>query len=1231
MKIHTIRLQNLNSLKGDVVIEFDKEPFTHAGLFVITGDTGAGKTTILDAITLALFGETNREHQSEVMSNGASEALAEVEFSNEKGRFLARWQQKRSNRKSNPLQVNRELAQWENDGETWKVIASGKAEVDGRSKDTRGAVEQYLGLGYEQFKRTVLLAQGDFAAFLLSDEKNRSAVLERLTDTDIYTRLSKAAHVRAKETQEILDRLKFEKNVHQLLLPDEIEDLEMEILGISQSIIETDRQLAVLRTQQNLLQSIAELQTAFSKIEEEEKSLLGDQTAFAPEKEKLRIHRTLTPFWPIVERLRDNADSAAKSASELAATLAALKNEEEKSVEYQKVIAEKQQIQKSAEQELRVTEPIAGKVILLDDRIGAQQRNVELLENTLHETRQKSAEFEAAITEKTLSLGEWQEKVKIAEDWLAQHNSAANLPLDLKIIEEQHLQNIRDLFISLKKNEEALARELPEFQAATDNLNLTQTAFAQADQELSDAQQQWQAFLENLPAALQSAAIPEEIMTSLGGRLQSLGDFARHYRQYRETLTDLARVREQQHDLSLAAENTLKLLFEAEDELLEAQQKEEIKRRRYERDRQMLNYERDRASLLTPGEPCPLCGALHHPFLEEATMISFADDALQEWELARKYLESVQNRYTRLTSELRELGRSIRQIESDFGTLLEEQTDEMVQLSAHKHEAELGRIQASIAGENEEEDLQTHQILEQIDFTRNLLDTARRHAENLRTYAAKKMEAERAFTGAESEAKIRSAGLDRLNESIADNKTRIDEAVAALNLLLARYGLVFSPDAVFKEKLDNLKKTGEQFDSFTKLKNEAGNNLRLLTVELQQLKERSAERKSDVDVFEKKWNKEREDLDKLRAQRSELFGDRNPQEVLEQLKLQVENAFTEMNAALQQEQLIRDTLTELRSKKGQLEQQNITFAQKELELNAELQQKAQHAVAKGEIAPPDDNLAEYIRSARLPDSEAAMLEAEQMRIDRQEAEIHTRKKTITQSLENARQQPGADGSLEAISATMHKAETSKHDMANRLGGIRQRLEEQEKRARQSADLIEKIEIFEKESFRHEQLRALIGSSDGAVFRRFAQSLTLGQLIYYANLHLHRLEGGRYRLRKRPDSDLDMEIVDTFQADFIRSVNTLSGGETFLVSLALALGLSDMTGRKTRIQSLFIDEGFGALDETALELAVDTLENLQSQGAMVGVISHIPEMKERISTQIRVLKKSDGFSVVEIAG
>jgi len=125
--------------------------------------------------------------------------------------------------------------------------------------------------------------------------------------------------------------------------------------------------------------------------------------------------------------------------------------------------------------------------------------------------------------------------------------------------------------------------------------------------------------------------------------------------------------------------------------------------------------------------------------------------------------------------------------------------------------------------------------------------------------------------------------------------------------------------------------------------------------------------------------------------------------------------------------------------------------------------------------------------------------------------------------------------------------------------------------------------------------------------------------------------GRYLIHKPNDRDLALEIIDQHQANNIRSIHTLSGGESFLVSLALALGLSDLAGRNTQIKSLFIDEGFGTLDESALDLAISTLENLQSKGKRIGVISHVPALKERIGTQIQLQKRGSGFSGLEIVG
>ena len=160
------------------------------------------------------------------------------------------------------------------------------------------------------------------------------------------------------------------------------------------------------------------------------------------------------------------------------------------------------------------------------------------------------------------------------------------------------------------------------------------------------------------------------------------------------------------------------------------------------------------------------------------------------------------------------------------------------------------------------------------------------------------------------------------------------------------------------------------------------------------------------------------------------------------------------------------------------------------------------------------------------------------------------------------------------------------------------------------------------------LTSLIGSADGAKFRRFAQGLTLNHLVYLANEQLNKLDG-RYQLQCQPNETLSLSVLDTWQGDSIRDTKTLSGGESFLVSLALALALSDLVSSKTSIDSLFLDEGFGTLDNDTLEIALDALDNLNATGKMIGIISHVEALKERIAVQIKVEKQSGlGVSVLD---
>ena len=176
---------------------------------------------------------------------------------------------------------------------------------------------------------------------------------------------------------------------------------------------------------------------------------------------------------------------------------------------------------------------------------------------------------------------------------------------------------------------------------------------------------------------------------------------------------------------------------------------------------------------------------------------------------------------------------------------------------------------------------------------------------------------------------------------------------------------------------------------------------------------------------------------------------------------------------------------------------------------------------------------------------------------------------------------------------------------------------------------EELKAAEAESLRWGRLRELIGSADGAKFSRFAQSLTLRQLIGLANEHLQVL-AERYRLMAAPGDELDLRIVDLYQANADRPMESLSGGESFLASLALALGLSELASRHHPIDSLFIDEGFGTLDSETLEIALSALENLRSRGKTIGLISHVDLLKERLTTQVRVIRGSGGTSRIEVA-
>ncbi len=215
---------------------------------------------------------------------------------------------------------------------------------------------------------------------------------------------------------------------------------------------------------------------------------------------------------------------------------------------------------------------------------------------------------------------------------------------------------------------------------------------------------------------------------------------------------------------------------------------------------------------------------------------------------------------------------------------------------------------------------------------------------------------------------------------------------------------------------------------------------------------------------------------------------------------------------------------------------------------------------------------------------------------------------------------------DSVAESLERVEERLDDVLSQKAGLEHQLKidiELKERYKKIAKEFEEI----KESFKlWEMLNSLIGSADGAKFAKFAQALTMEYLLLFANRHLNSLNP-RYQIAQRDildeKSTLDLVIIDRYQADFIRGVATLSGGESFLVSLALALGLSDLAGDNIKIETLFLDEGFGTLDAETLDTVLITLDSLVAKNKMIGVISHIEAIKSRIATQIEVKKDSSG--------
>ncbi|GAA0799867.1 AAA family ATPase [Psychrobacter piscatorii] len=1280
MRLIELRLKNLNSLKGEWHIDFADTAFTNEGIFAITGQTGAGKTTILDAICLALYSYTPRLGKitgayNEIMTQGAGECSAEVVIEINSKKYRCSWYQHRAHKKAkgNLLPIKHEVS----DAETGKMLE------DGKSK-TAPYIQNLLGMDFDQFTRSIMLAQGSFAAFLKSDIGDRAAILEKITGTSIYAQISLNVHDKKRTEEEILNKLQYGLDGLALLDTEEEGKLRTDLQSYQNTQSTQQREIQNLVEKIKWLDSITESKERLNTYQNDLAQAQQAQQDFIPNAKRLTAANKALE----IDSQFGELSSTRKHVGEL--------NREKAQLEYDlpkqqaltqsaRTQLEKQITQRQdAENAMQIARPKIQKARDLDNEIAQQRR---ALNDTLvrHDTLQADTEqlLENIIAQKSIAIEKENQSAQLTEK-LTSTDNLSYLDGDIAIFDEKcsRLKAVIRQNPVLSQDKIRQTRELEEHKTAL----VVQQQRQQAQSDKNEATQEQLTALKKVQSELiqaQSVIQMRETQEQIDSTNQQLDQLRFHDQQRRDLNAQVTKIMSHIEQLESEISGYEELITTKKANLKNTQEKRQDKSDQLQLQQKVMALENYIADL-QDGKPCPLCGALEHPYSQNhphllpndenfqlAQYISVLDEQIaalnksitaQQIEQAskRSTLESKSNQQAELNAQIQQHDTAITEL---LYVISQQMNDENV---ADSTIANLIQTLLALGSDND--------IAQTLADSKDKLNQYRKEiADTLERYESYGEDITRMRETLETASKDQQALVNDISEqkthiTISENNitgidNKITENFSELQTLITTILQRINPYAASSyptKALSTLQR--------------APDNLQMLSASITQQIVLSD---ADYDSYLEELRQQRRALVQLKDAFAE---DKDKQQTiqtdLERIKAYIENkeaqlkkdtdtlnsliqAKNKQTAALTQSQNERAEVFEAadleaaeRTLRDTLDQAQETHSVAQRQLDTEtynLQQlikqqenlasrietatqtlETQHTAFDNALAASSfDTEAEFL-AARLPMDERNALKQQQERIDYALQQAQSLLKETEKALEDKQVNPLTTDDKETLIQQQAQVQEKFNSCIESIGAISQRLKDNEDKKSTQQLQIDAINAQKDKLQVWQQLHKLIGSSDGKKYRTFAQGLTFDLMVNHANTQLQKMSD-RYLLARDDNSPLELNVIDNYQGGEIRSTKNLSGGEGFIISLALALGLSQMASQNIRVDSLFLDEGFGTLDEESLDIALDTLTNLQQEGKLIGVISHVQALKDRILTQIKVEKLSGGFSQISGQG